>query len=446
MSKPRAPLKTARGLAISVLARVRATDAYLNTVLDAELDAHPLPDSRDAALVTELCYGVARRQLQLDAALETLADRPLIKIEDAVLAALRLGAYQLFFTRIPKHAAVSDTIEALKSVGLARASGFVNAMLRSLSRMETLPGAPTDPEAKLAWETSHPRWLVARWVRRYGAERARAMLEANNVAPPVVIRANSGRNSRAELLALFEEAGVKGRPTHAAPQGVVLDHPGRIEDLVGFDDGLFQVQDEAAQLVTVFAEVPAEARVLDACAAPGGKSCHLAETATVVSLDTHRHRLAKLVSESKRLGLEKRITLHTCDVSKKLPESLGEFDAVLLDAPCTGLGTLRRHPEIRFRRTEKDVVEIARLQRAMLESCAAVVKPGGLLVYAVCSTEPEEGVDQVEMFLRSHPDFTTEPPAVSSTAGFPLWQGHLRTLPGPEGWDGFFGARLRRMY
>jgi 16S rRNA (cytosine967-C5)-methyltransferase len=195
-------------------------------------------------------------------------------------------------------------------------------------------------------------------------------------------------------------------------------------------------------LVTEFAQLPPGARVLDACAAPGGKACHLAQTHVVTALDLHANKLPKIQAEAKRLGLA--VETVRADASKPLPESLGDFDAVLVDAPCAGLGTLRRHPELRYRRLEHDLVELAHLQRDILEQCQLVLKPGGLLVYAVCSTDTVEGPDQIEMFLRSHPDFTTEPPR--GLGALPTWQGHLRTLPGPEGLDGFFAARLRKMY
>lgn len=410
-----------RALAINVLARVRATDAFLNVVLDAALDEHR-PDARDAALVTELCYGSTRRQLQLDEAIAAVADRKLEKIEDRVLAALRIGAYQRWFMRVPVHAAVGATVEAVKEVGLHRATGFVNALLRKLG----------DEPPK---GSGHPQWMVDRWTRHFGAEKTAAMLEADNQAPPVVARINTTRTTRDDLLAALPDA----KPTTVSPVGIVLPS-GQPEELYGFTEGLWQVQDEAAQLVGLYAAVPKGARVLDACAAPGGKSCHLAETCTVVSTDVHAHKLQKIRQEAERLGVK--LEVHKADAAK-LPESLGEFDAVLLDAPCSGLGTLRRHPELRWRRTPQDIPRLASLQRSLLESCQQRVKPGGLLVYAVCTTEPEEGADQVELFLRSHPDFTAEAPQGLS---FPTWQGYLRTLPGPEGMDGFFAARLRKMY
>ncbi len=419
-----------------------ATDAYLNVVLDTMLDEQPLADARDAGLVTELCYGATRRQLTLDAVLSRFADRGLDAIEDRVLAALRLGIYQLFFTRIPRHAAVGETIDALKAVGVERAAGFVNAILRKAAALSELPKPEGDEVSQLVFETSHPAWLVKRWQRQFGPERARAMLHADNEAPALVVRTNTTRRDRDALLAELQEAGVEVRATTLSPLGLVFASPGKVEELYGYAEGLWQVQDEAAQLVTVFAQLPANARVLDLCAAPGGKACHLAQTNEVVAVDVHANKLPKIEREAKRLGLT--LQLQQADATRPLPEALGEFDAVVIDAPCAGLGTLRRHPELRYRRQEQDIAALAHVQREILEQGAQALKPGGLLVYAVCSTDALEGPDQVELFLRSHPEFTTEPPA--GLAHLPTWQGHLRTLPGPEGLDGFFAARLRKLY
>ncbi len=428
-----------------MLSRVAATDAYLNVVLDTVLTELQPADARDAAFATELCYGTTRQLLALDYAIRLHCDRRLETIEDKVLAALRIGAYQRFFMRVPSHAAVSDTVNALKELKLERASGFVNAILRKLAALESIPQPdPSDRPAFLTIATSHPEWLVRRWLRQFGPERAEAMLAADNQAPAVVIRANTTRISRGDLLTQLADIGVNARATPLSALGITLENPGRIEDLFGFSEGLWQVQDEAAQLVTTFAQIPATAKVLDVCAAPGGKTCHVAQTNSVVALDFHANKLPKINSEAKRLGLHERIKTRACDATKPLPEELGEFDVVVVDAPCSGLGTLRRHPELRYRRAEKDFAELAALQREILENAQHVVSPGGLLIFAVCSTDVTEGPDQVEMFLRSHPDFTSEPPV--GLSHLPTAQGHLRTLPGPEGLDGFFAARLRRMY
>jgi 16S rRNA (cytosine967-C5)-methyltransferase len=445
VSRPprRGAAPSARSIAIQVLARVAATDAYLNVVLDSVLDELGLEDPREAAFATELAYGTTRRLLTLDPLLASFSARRLETLEDRVLAALRIGAYQLFFTRVPRHAAVADTIEALKSLGLERAAGFVNAILRKVASHETLPPPGGDEAQRLATEHSHPVWLVKRWLAHFGAERTQAMLAADNQPPSVVIRTNTTRLSRDELLAQLLDAGVSAKATSLSPLGITLQSSGRVEELYGYAEGLWQVQDEAAQLVTLFAQVPPGARVLDTCAAPGGKSCHLAQTSRVVALDLHANKLPKVAAEAARLGLGDRITLEATDASKPLREGLGEFDAVCVDAPCSGLGTLRRHPELRYRRKEADIAGLAALQRAILESAQARVRPGGLLVYAVCTTEPSEGADQIELFLRSHPEFTSEPPR--GLEALPTWQGHLRTLPGPEGLDGFFAARLRKL-
>ncbi|MBU8894371.1 16S rRNA (cytosine(967)-C(5))-methyltransferase RsmB [Corallococcus sp. H22C18031201] len=436
----------ARTLAISVLARVRATDAYLNVVLDTLLSESPPKDPRDAALATELCYGTTRRQMALDYAIARFADRKLDALEDKVLAALRVGAYQLFHTRVPARAAVAETVQALKDVGLSRAAGFTNAILRKLAELPSAPlPSQSDPVQYLSVRESHPRWLVERWVRQFGRERAEAMLVADNQAPAVVVRANTSKVTRDALLAQIREQGVEARATDMSPVGIVLPPVGRIEDVYGYAEGLWQVQDEAAQLVGVYGALPESARVLDACAAPGGKACHQAESHDVVAVDLHAHKLRKIESEAKRLGLLSRLKAHAHDASEPFPEAWGTFDAVMVDAPCSGLGTLRRHPELRYRRQESDVARLATLQRRILENCQEAVPPGGLLVYAVCTPEPQEGQDQVDMFLRSHPEWTAEPPVLPGLK-LPLAQAWLRTLPGPEGFDGFFAARLRKLY
>lgn len=438
---------SARTQAIQVLSRVAATDAYLNVVLDTVLAESPPRDPRDAGLTTELVYGTTRRQLTIDYALARQADRKLETIEDKVLAALRIGAYQLFYMRVPRHAAVGDTVQALKDLGLARASGFVNAILRKLSALEALPLPPEDdPVAFLSIRESHPEWLVRRWIRHFGRERAEAMLAANNQAAPLTLRVNTARIDRQALLARFADAGLEAIPTQSSPVGIVVPNPGRVEDLDGYDEGLWQVQDEAAQLVGVYAAIPEGARVYDACAAPGGKACHLAQRLEVVAADVHANKLRKIEAEARRLGVSERLKTLAHDATTPLPPETGEFHAVMVDAPCSGLGTLRRHPELRYRRKEEDIARLAGLQRRILAQAAEVVPAGGLLVWSVCTTEPQEGVDQVDLFLRSHPEWTAEPPVLPAGVQLPMSGAWLRTLPGPEGMDGFFAARLRRLY
>jgi 16S rRNA (cytosine967-C5)-methyltransferase len=434
-----------RALAIEILARVRATDAYLNVVLDAQLSEHSFSDPRDAALVTELCYGATRRQLALDYAIARFADRRLEQMEDRVLSALRLGAYQLFYLRTPRHAAVGETIQALKLLRLERAAGFVNALLRKLSALDTQPLPPSSDEPLLlSVRESHPLWIVNRWIRQFGLEQARSMLEAANLPAPLVMRVNTAAAIREDVLRRFREAGHDVRPTQLSPQGVFVTGAGNPQELPGYAEGLWQIQDEAAQLVVPFADVAHGARVLDACAAPGTKACQLAERLEVVAADLHPNKLSKLRSEAERLGVMKRMQMLVHDATTPFPEALGNFQAVLVDAPCSGLGILRRHPELRYRRKEEDIGRLANLQGAILENCQERVVKGGLLVYSVCSVDPQEGEEQVDAFLRAHPNFFSEIPVLAFDA--PIKNGFLRTFPNREGLDGFFAARLRRRY
>jgi 16S rRNA (cytosine967-C5)-methyltransferase len=436
----------ARAAAIKVLGRVRATDAYLNVVLDLQLEEERFDDPRDAALVTELCYGTTRRQLTVDYALSQFSDRRLEKIEDRVLAALRIGCYQLFFMRVPPRAAVAETVAGLRQLGLERAAGFVNAVLRKLAALPDLPSPPSTDRAEfLSIAESHPRWLVERWLRRFGSPRAEQMLSADNVPPPVVIRANTSKITRDELLRDLSEAGIEASPGKIAANAIILRSPGRLMDLFGYREGLWQVQDEAAQLVVSYAAISTNRRVVDVCAAPGGKACDLAERDSVLAVDLHANKLRKIESEAKRLGLSDRIQVLAHDATLPFPPNSGPHDAVLVDAPCSGLGTLNRHPELRYRRQEADLARLAELQSKILNNVVELVPASGILVYAVCSTEPEEGEDQIAAFLRTHRHFSLAPADYPSALQPYLLNGCLRTLPGPEQMDGFFAARLQRI-
>jgi 16S rRNA (cytosine967-C5)-methyltransferase len=432
----------ARALAIRVLERVQIGGAFLSLALDSELKRARL-DPRDAAFVTELCYGAVRRQIPLDRAVAQFSTTQLSRIEPRVLCALRVGAYQLFYMRLPKRAAVAETVEALKQLGTGRAAGFANALLRKLSQLNELPLPPeSDRLAHLAVRESHPLWLAARWADRYGLEATEAMMVANNRAAPVTLRVNSTRITREALLQRFALKKIEARALSVSPAGIVVASPGRVSDLDGYSEGLWQIQDEAAQLVGAYAEIHEGFRVFDACAAPGAKTCQLAERGRVVAGDIHRHKLRKLETEALRLGLRERIELLEHDATLPFPAGTKEFDVVLVDAPCSGLGTLRRHPELKYRRQEEDIARLAKLQRSILENCLQILAPDGVLVYAVCSTEPEEGEEQVSEFLRGHPELALESP---SRVDQSIVNGCLRTLPGEQGWDGFFAARLRRL-
>jgi 16S rRNA (cytosine967-C5)-methyltransferase len=327
---------------------------------------------------------------------------------------------------------------------------LVNAVLRRVVGIpdwaQAVAAAPADERA--AVETCHPRWLLERWVRAFGDETALAMAEADHAPAPVTLRVNRSSTTRAAVLEALAAAGLEASPGRAAPAAIRLAASGRVDALPGYAAGWWQVQDEAAQLVGDFAEFPAGRPVLDLCAAPGGKACHQGETHPVLAVDVDARKLALLQEERGRLALPNAVDLLASDARTLTPETatprgaLGRFGGVLLDAPCSGTGTLRRHPELLVRRQEADIARLAELQRELLEAAARLTAEGGVLVYAVCSVEPEEGPVQVRRFLDVHAEFELCPP--SAFVAWPLVDGALRTLPGPEGFDGFFAARLRR--
>ncbi|HEY6909181.1 MAG TPA: 16S rRNA (cytosine(967)-C(5))-methyltransferase RsmB [Myxococcales bacterium] len=442
----------ARRIAAEVLMRVAQGGAFANLALDASLrQAGQLPP-REVALATELAYGTLRWQLQLDRALLAHSDRALEELDEPVRVALRLGAFELLHhEKVPARAAVNEAVELTRELKVARASGFVNAVLRRLSETRTPPAPPgreVDFAGHVAAVTSHPRWMVELWTRWLGAEEAERLCAANQEQAPACVRVARRKADLQRAQRALAEAGVDSVRGRYSPDALILaaGAPPAL-DIEGHHQGLFQAQDEAAQLVSMFAAPAADARILDACAAPGGKACHLAELAprgSVLAVDLHARKARIIAEAAQRLGIENLRAL-AADALFPIPGAeLASFDLVLLDAPCSGLGTLRRHPEMKMRRTPEDVDRLAQLQARLLESVRAYVKPGGLLVYALCTLTPGECDEQVERFVAAHRGFVVDPPP----AGFPadcLAGRFMRTLPHRTGTDGFFAARLRRV-
>jgi 16S rRNA (cytosine967-C5)-methyltransferase len=435
----------AREIAFEVLRRVEEGGAYASRALDAALDEAGAIDPRESALATELVYGTLRRALQLDAALAPHSKRALDRVDPAARVALRLGAYQLLFLRTPSHAAVGETVGLVKGVDHGRAAGYVNAVLRSLSRAPSPPSPPPaelDPVANLAVSESLPGWLAAEWIAWLGEARARSLAAAMNRPAPLVLRSPR----RDELLSRLTSAGIEARAAERSPHGVVVGG-GAVEQVSRAAKGIpFQVQDESAQLVTLFAASglgDGPVRVLDLCAAPGGKAFHLAEIlppgSEVVAVEVHPRKADALRREAGLRG-HAGIRVVCADGSKPIPGlELGSFDAVLVDAPCAGLGTLRRHPELKLRRTAADLPRFADLQDAILRNALLYAKPGAPVTYSVCSLSRAEGPEVVARLAgvarRSPP-----PPGIPADAL--TAEGDLLTLPDLHGGDGFYAARL----
>jgi 16S rRNA (cytosine967-C5)-methyltransferase len=406
-------------------------------------------EGRDSAFILELVYGVLRHRSLLDWTLDRFSANPLGTTDIETRNILRLGAYQLLFLdRVPASAAVNTSTELSKEYG--RKSGYVNGLLRSLERSRNAlpPPAFDDPVRQLSVRYSHPEWLVRRWVARFGRERTGKLLTACNRPAPLIIRTNILRATRDELKQALVAEGADARETLYSPAGLeLLSSPG-LNNLAAFLEGRFLVQDEAAQLVGMMVAPAQGDTVLDACAAPGGKATHLAELmgnrGSVVALDSDAGRLNRVAENSARLGTT--IVRPVVGDAAKYREAL--FDKVLVDAPCSGLGVLRRHPDGRWTKGEKIVAERRTVQRNILKNCATLLKPGGALVYATCTTEPEENEDLINAFIASgRGEFRIDdprqylPPQAHPLVGP---DGFFRTFPDEPSLDGFFGARLVR--
>ncbi len=435
----------AREIAFAVLRRVEEGGAYASRALDAALAQAGATDPRESALATELVYGTLRRALQLDAALAPHSRRALDGIDPAARVALRMGAYQLLFLRVPAHAAVGEVVSLAKAVDHGRAAGFVNAVLRSLSRAPSLPSPPPaslDPAAHLAASESLPGWLAAEWIGWFGAARAGALAAAMNQPAPLVLRSPR----RDELLARLAAAGIGAVPTERSPHGIRVAG-GSVEQVSRAAGGIpFQVQDESAQLVTLFAAAglpPGPVRVLDLCAAPGGKAFHLAEIlpagSEVVAVEIHPRKADAFRREAESRG-HGGVRVICADGSRPIPGlEPGSFDAVLVDAPCAGLGTLRRHPELKLRRSAADLPRFAGIQEEILRNAILYAKPGAPVTYSVCSLSRAEGPGVV---ARLGASVRRVPPPPSFLSDLLTPEGDLLTLPDLCGGDGFYAARL----
>jgi 16S rRNA (cytosine967-C5)-methyltransferase len=412
---------------------------------------------KDRALFTAMVFGVLRWRSRLDYIIRHFSKTPIKKIEPKVLNILRLGLFQIIcLDRIPDSAAVNTSVEMTKQIGASRAAGFVNAVLRKSATNYSsvdFPAFETDPIAFLSADQSLPAWLAKRWLKRFDQESLMRLCNTINAVPPITIRTNTLKTEREQLILSLEKEAERIESTTTAPDGIRLVNPKRsISDLPAFRNGWFQVQDEAAQLVSLLLNPQPGESVLDACAGLGGKTAHIAQLllnkGSVTAMDRDEKKLQQLDSEMQRLGVS--IVRTTCyDLNLPLdPKQHGGFDRILLDAPCSGLGVMRRNPDIKWKSSEADLKRHAGVQKRFLENLATLVKVNGILVYAVCSFEPEENEAVIAAFLKKHPEFAIDknlgklPETLHSLVepanGF-------KTLPLLNQMDGFYFARLKRI-
>lgn len=438
----------ARRAAFEVLRRVEDEGAFAAPLLAN------LPDglsTEDRGLAYELTLGVLRRQLWLDRVIEHFSERKAGKLDAPVRLALRMGLFQLrFLTRVPAHAAVNESVQMAHASGFRSAAPFINAVLRRATREPDFDPAAgiEDPLEKIAVETSHPPKLIRRWAAAFGIEEAASFAKANNDSAPAAFRVNTLKADPAALIEKLRAEGLSIVPSRVAPGAWRVEGgTGASAALRGLAaEGLIYMQDEASQLVAHVLGAREGELVLDACAAPGSKTTHIAALAEgralVVAGDLHTHRLRVVGETCMRLGVVG-VTLVALNAEVALPFATETFDRVLVDAPCTGTGTLRHNPEIRWRLSRESFRELPAVQGRILSEAARVLRRGGRLVYSTCSVEREENEEVVAAFLQSHTDFT-QTQATPAPAQLLLPDGAARTWPQRDDVDGFFVAALEK--
>ncbi len=448
---------TARDLALKVLNSLDLSHGFPEQYLDRAFRSDPGLNERDRAFSVHLVQGVFRWRLRLDWIIRKTVNFPFKKIEPSVLNILRIALFQIFFMdRVPESAAVNEAVRQAGDMRRRHVAGFVNGILRNICRRKdgyALPDRENDPVTYLSVFHSYPAWLVKKWIRELGMDSVGHLLEAGNRIPGLVIRCNHLKIDRDGLIERLKEEGVTGKATPHAPEGLKISGvKGPVNNLKAFKEGLFQVQDEAAQICAHLLSPGPEERILDLCAGLGGKSTHIAQLTgnrgLVVALDISHNRLIRLSDSSSRLGIGC-IRPVVADARNRL-SSLFHclFDKILIDGPCSGLGTLSRHPDGKWTKTEDQINRLARLQKGLLNQAVSLLRKGCTMLYVTCTISRQENENVVKGFLEENKGIGLE----NLKDHAPDWgldliddQGFLKTLPHAHGMDGFFGALFKKL-
>ncbi|MDZ5474391.1 16S rRNA (cytosine(967)-C(5))-methyltransferase RsmB [Bacillus sp. 31A1R] len=439
-----------RECALELLETIDKNQAYSNLLLNNTIKRNEI-NSKDIGLLTELIYGTLQRKMTLDYYLKPFLKNSK-KLESWVVQLLRLTLYQMvYLDKIPERAAIFEAVEIAKRRGHKGIASLVNGVLRSIQREGLSDLTQISDEAeRLAIETSHPTWLVKRWVDQLGFEKAKEMCELNLTAPLQTGRVNITKISREDCLALLTDEGFQVEASPIIPEAIKC-LKGNIANSTAFKEGLLTIQDESSMLVSYALNLEQDQKVLDACAAPGGKSTHIAEklqnSGEVISLDLHEHKVKLISDNASRLGLTN-IETKAMD-SRKVQEHFEpeSMDRILLDAPCSGLGVMRRKPDMKYTKKEEDITRLQTIQQNLLKSVAPLLKKGGVLVYSTCTIDQEENHQVVETFLRENEQFEGDQSMVERMpdAIKPLINTfELQILPQDFGSDGFYIACLRK--
>ncbi|MBE9530734.1 MAG: 16S rRNA (cytosine(967)-C(5))-methyltransferase RsmB [Proteobacteria bacterium] len=445
-----------RKTALYILNTLNKERNTLDNLLEDVFREKTLFSKKDRALLQALVYGVLRWRGRLDYIIDYFSKTRLNKINPNVLNILRLGLFQIIYLdRIPVSAAVNTSVEMTKAAAAPWVVGYVNGLLRNAVREYghvTFPDVDKDPVKALATKKSFPEWLIKRWLDRFGLKETGLLCDAINTIPPITVRCNTLKTNRKKLVKALERYAEKIKITNYAPDGGFFFNPKRsIPNIEAFENGLFQVQDEAAQLVTLHLNPQSGETILDACAGLGGKTGHIAQmmknSGRLVAMDKDENKLMRLESEMHRLGVSI-VTTRIHDLSSPLNrEHFGKFDRILLDAPCSGLGVLRRNPDIKWRASQQNLAYCQKRQALFLDNLAHFVKPSGVLVYAVCSMEPEENESVIKGFLNKHGKFAIEKKSTGlsfDACSLVTRDGYLKTFPHLNNMDGFFSICMKR--
>ena len=446
--------KNPRAISLEILNRIEETDRHPDDLLSDSFKRYRHLTPLDRAFLTELTYGVLRWRERLDWIVRRFSKVPFEKIDLKISSILRLGLYQIFFlTRTPASAAVNESVELAKKIRGKGGGGFVNAILRTALREKEeicYPDMEKDPAFYISIVQSHPLWLIRRWVEELGVRETLRVCEANHRISGLTLRTNTLKMSRGDLIEKLREKGLNPLPSSFSEEGVLLRDPPPTSELPFLKEGLYLIQDEASQLVTsILGPKPGE-RILDACAAPGGKTTHMAQRmenqGEIHALDLNREKLNRIEEGCRRLGI-KIVKTAKGDVTRPLAFFKGlEFDRILADVPCSGFGTLRKNPDLKWRRGEKDIGRLSRLQSSVLKNLSGYVKEGGILVYSTCTVFHEENEDVIEGFLAQHPAFQLDQmvEVLPEKCHFLIRNGFFKTFPPRDEMDAFFVARLKK--
>ncbi len=436
-----------RGTAVRLMNRVERSDAYLDRLIDAELRSTEM-NELDKGLMVEIITGVVRWRMKLDWILTGFFHGNFTKAETNIKNALRVGLYQiLFLDRVPNSAAVNESVEFIKRLRGQKVADLVNAVLRNIIRnIDNIryPDPKEDRIQYLAVVESHPAWMVRRWVGRYGYDETAKMLKANNIPPDLTLRVNRLKIDFKYFLDRLEEGQMQFERSQALDYFVRVHHMAGIGQSEMFQKGFFVVQDESAGLAVKLLDPQPGDRVIDMCAAPGGKTTFIGELmrnlGEIVAVDRYESRLNLVRAACQRLGIANAHFV-TADASelKTLPA-----DRVIVDAPCSGLGVLSKKPDAKWKREFLDLVSLVAIQEGILENAATLVKPGGVLVYSTCTIEPEENAELIQRFVTRHPEFSIEPASHFVPPAVVNPDGAIETLPQRHGMDGSYAVRLRK--